>query len=296
MTKRHHFCALALAALVSNAVLAAESPNNIKSTAPADATAATAAAPASPSSAASTLSETDKVSYSIGVQMGSDFKQQDIQVNPTLFTQGVTDAQQNGPKLLTEEEVRNTLVNFQKTMIQKQQENQLKLSSKNLEEGNKFLEENKKKPGVTTLPSGLQYRVVQAGTGPKPTATDTVTTHYSGKFIDGKEFDSSYSRGEPAQFQVNAVIPGWTEALQLMQPGAKWEIVVPAKLGYGENGVGRVIGPNATLVFNIELLSINSKNKATEAPKNAPKKTTSKTTAPSSSTQKAASQSTTNKS
>ena len=264
MTKRHHFSALALAALISNSVFAAETPNSVKSTTPtASTTTATtmATTPTTGSNTASTLSELDKVSYSIGVQMGSDFKQQDIQVNPTIFLQGVTDAQKSGPSMMTEEEVRNTLVNFQKTMLQKQQENQLKLSAKNLEEGNKYLEENKKKPGVTTLPSGLQYRVVQAGTGPKPSANDTVTTQYSGKFIDGKEFDSSYSRGEPAQFQVNAVIPGWTEALQLMQPGAKWEVVVPAKLGYGENGVGRIIGPNSTLVFDIELLSINSKTK-----------------------------------
>lgn len=280
---------LALAALVSNAALADTTTTTTQTTAPT--TMATTPASSTNSTAASTLSELDKVSYSIGVQMGADFKQQDIQINPSLFMQGVNDAQQTGPKLLTEDEVRNTLVNFQKTMIQKQQENQLKLSSQNLEEGNKFLEENKKKPGVTTLPSGLQYRVVQAGSGAKPTATDTVTTHYSGKFIDGKEFDSSYSRGEPAEFQVNAVIPGWTEALQLMQPGAKWEIFVPAKLGYGENGVGRIIGPNATLVFDIELLSINNPSKAQAAPaaaKSAPKKSTSKATTPSSSAQKPA--------
>lgn len=288
MIKTRFLTTLALAALVSNAALAADTTTTTPTQTTAPTTMATTPSAPTSSTAASTLSELDKVSYSIGVQMGADFKQQDIQVNPTLFMQGINDAQQSGPKLLTEEEVRNTLVNFQKNMIQKQQENQLKLSSKNLEDGNKFLEENKKKPGVTTLPSGLQYRVVQAGSGPKPTATDTVVTHYSGKFIDGKEFDSSYSRGEPAEFQVNAVIPGWTEALQLMQPGAKWEIVVPAKLGYGENGVGRIIGPNATLVFDIELLSINNSNKAQAAPatKSAPKKSTSKATTPSSSAQK----------
>lgn len=285
MMNTRFLTALALTALVSNTALAADTTMTptTQTTAPTTMT----TTPASP--AASALSELDKVSYSIGIQMGADFKQQDIQINPSLFMQGINDAQQMGPKLLTEDEVRNTLVNFQKNMIQKQQENQLKLSSKNLEDGNKFLEENKKKPGVTTLPSGLQYRVVQAGTGSKPTATDTVVTHYSGKFIDGKEFDSSYSRGEPAEFQVNAVIPGWTEALQLMQPGAKWEIVVPAKLGYGENGVGRIIGPNATLVFDIELLSINNASKAQAAPaaaKSAPKKSTSKAASPSSSAQK----------
>lgn len=285
MMNTRFLTALALTALVSNTALAADTTM----TPTTQTTAPTTMTTTSASPAASALSELDKVSYSIGIQMGADFKQQDIQINPSLFMQGINDAQQMGPKLLTEDEVRNTLVNFQKNMIQKQQENQLKLSSKNLEDGNKFLEENKKKPGVTTLPSGLQYRVVQAGTGSKPTATDTVVTHYSGKFIDGKEFDSSYSRGEPAEFQVNAVIPGWTEALQLMQPGAKWEIVVPAKLGYGENGVGRIIGPNATLVFDIELLSINNASKAQAAPaaaKSAPKKSTSKAASPSSSAQK----------
>lgn len=294
MTKKYYFSSLALALLLSNTVIAAEKP--LTQTTPSSTTSTTTTMTTTTAPAASTLSELDKVSYSIGIQMGTDFKQQDIQVNPALFTQGVTDAQNGGPKMLTEEEVKNTLVNFQKNMIQKQQENQLKLSAKNLEEGNKFLEENKKKPGVTTLPSGLQYRVVQAGTGSKPSASDTVTTHYSGQFINGKEFDSSYSRGEPAEFQVNAVIPGWTEALQLMQPGAKWEILVPAKLGYGENGVGRIIGPNETLLFNIELLSINSQNKNAETTKSLPKKTSSKATSPSSSTHKRTAQNNVNKS
>ena len=291
MTTKLHFSALALAALISNVAFAAETPSSTNTQA--TGTAATPTATAT-TNTTSTLSELDKVSYSIGIQMGSDFKQQDIQINPTLFVQGVTDAQKVGPSMMTQEEVKTTLVNFQKTMIQKQQENQLKISAKNLEEGTKYLEENKKKPGWTTLASGLQYQVVQAGNGPTPTATDTVVTHYSGKFIDGKEFDSSYSRGEPAQFQVNAVIPAWTEALQLMQPGAKWEIVVPPQLGYGENGIGKVIGPNSTLVFNIELLSIANagKNKSADTPKkasggaNAKKTTTSsKATTPTGSSQ-----------
>jgi FKBP-type peptidyl-prolyl cis-trans isomerase len=293
MTKRTlYFSSLALAALISSSAFAADTPNTTQSTT------STTTSTTNTNTPATTLSELDQISYSIGVQTGSDFKQQDIQINPTMYMQGITDGQKSGPSLMTEEEVKNTLVAFQKTMIQKQQENQLKLSAKNLEEGTKFLEENKTKPGVVTLPSGLQYRVIQTGTGPKPTVTDTVTTHYTGKLINGKEFDSSYSRGEPAQFQVNSVIPAWTEALQLMQPGAKWEIVVPPKLGFGENGVGRVIGPNSTLVFDIELLSVNTKTKNTDAPKNTKKtsKNTSKATPPSSSSQKAASQSTTTKS
>lgn len=292
MTKtKQYFSSLALAALISTTAFAADTTKTAGTTATSTAT------------TTSTLSDLDKVSYSIGVQTGTDYKQQDIQVNTTMFMQGFSDAQKTGPVLMTEEEIKTTLVNFQKTMIQKQQENQLKLSAKNLEEGTKYLEENKTKPGVVTLPSGLQYRVIQVGTGPKPTVTDTVTTHYTGKLINGKEFDSSYSRGEPAQFQVNTVIPAWTEALQLMQPGAKWEIVVPPKLGFGENGVGRVIGPNATLVFDIELISINPKNtsKATDTTSSAPKKTntkntSSKATPPTGSQAKTASQSISNKS
>ena len=131
------------------------------------------------------------------------------------------------------------------------------VAAKNLEDGEKFLTENKKQKGVVTLPSGLQYKIVKEGSGESPKATDTVTTNYRGKLIDGTEFDSSYTRGEPARFAVNAVIPGWTEALQLMKPGAQWVLYIPPKLAYGENGVGNLIGPNATLVFDVDLLSVD---------------------------------------
>ena len=130
---------------------------------------------------------------------------------------------------------------------------------KNKKEGEIFLETNKKKEGVQTLPSGLQYKVLKAGAGKKPTATDTVTVHYRGTLIDGKEFDSSYRRGKPATFPVNGVIPGWTEALQLMEEGAKWELFIPSNLAYGERSAGGDIGPNATLIFEVELISIEQK-------------------------------------
>jgi len=130
---------------------------------------------------------------------------------------------------------------------------------KNKKEGEIFLEANKKKEGVQTLPSGLQYKVLKAGAGKKPTATDTVTVHYRGTLIDGKEFDSSYQRGKPVTFPVNGVIPGWTEALPLMEEGAKWELFIPSNLAYGERGAGRDIGPNATLIFEVELISIEEK-------------------------------------
>jgi FKBP-type peptidyl-prolyl cis-trans isomerase FklB len=160
---------------------------------------------------------------------------------------------------LSEQEIRETMAVFQKEMMARQEELSKKLGEKNKKEGDVFLAENKKKDGVKTLPSGLQYKVVKAGTGKKPKLTDTVTTHYRGTLIDGTEFDSSYRRGQPATFPVNGVIPGWTEALQLMEEGAKWELFIPSNLAYGERGAGRDIGPHATLIFDIELITIQEK-------------------------------------
>jgi FKBP-type peptidyl-prolyl cis-trans isomerase FklB len=148
---------------------------------------------------------------------------------------------------------------FQKEMMAKQQELAKRLGEKNKKEGEAFLSENRKKEGIKALPSGLQYKVVKAGTGKKPKSTDTVTTHYRGTLIDGTEFDSSYRRGQPASFPVSGVIPGWTEALQLMEEGAKWQLFIPPNLAYGERGAGSQIGPNATLIFEIELISIQEK-------------------------------------
>jgi FKBP-type peptidyl-prolyl cis-trans isomerase FklB len=141
-------------------------------------------------------------------------------------------------------------------MTAKQAETMKKLSEKNKADGEKFLAENAKKEGVKTLPSGLQYKEIAPGTGKSPKATDTVTTHYKGTLIDGTEFDSSHKRGQPATFQVSGVIPGWTEALQSMKEGAKWQLFVPSNLAYGERGAGREIGPNAALIFEVELISV----------------------------------------
>jgi FKBP-type peptidyl-prolyl cis-trans isomerase FklB len=148
------------------------------------------------------------------------------------------------------------MMNFQKEMMAKQGERKKGQAEKNKKEGEEFLTLNKNKPDVITLPSGLQYKVVTKGSGEKPKLTDTVTTQYRGTLIDGTEFDSSYSRGEPATFQVNGVIKGWTEALQLMAVGSKWQLFIPSVLAYGEGGAGNDIGPNATLIFEIELISI----------------------------------------
>jgi len=198
----------------------------------------------------------DKVSYSIGMEIGKNMKRQSLDVNPELLTRGVKDAFSEGKPLMTEEEMKEALMAFQKEMIAKQQELAKVAGEKNQKEGEAFLAENKKKEGVITLPSGLQYKVIKAGSGKKPKATDTVTVHYQGTLINGTEFDSSYRRGQPVSFPVNGVIPGWTEALQLMETGAKWQIVIPSNLAYGDRGVGPQIGPNATLIFEIELISI----------------------------------------
>ena len=197
----------------------------------------------------------DKISYIVGMDIGNNLKKQSIGVNPKVLAKGIEDALAGAKPLLTEQEIQETMMAFQKEMLAKQAE----VAKKNKTEGEAFLAENKKKEGVKTLPSGLQYKVIKAGTGKKPKSSDTVTVNYRGTLIDGTEFDSSYKRGQPATFQVSGVIPGWTEALQLMEEGAKWQLFIPANLAYGERGAGGVIGPNATLVFEIELVSVQEK-------------------------------------
>ena len=201
----------------------------------------------------------EKISYSVGVEIGTTLKKQGIDVAPDVLTRGVRDALTGAKTLMTEEEIIETLTNFKKEYIAKKQELSKQLAEKNKKEGEAYLAENKKKEGVVALPSGLQYKVINPGTDKKPKATDTVKAHYRGTLIDGKEFDSSYRRGEPASFPVNGVIPGWSEALQLMGEGAKWQVFIPSNLAYGERGAGRDIGPNATLIFEIELISIQEK-------------------------------------
>ena len=200
-------------------------------------------------------SQKEKVSYIIGMEIGSNLKKQAIDIDSTILARGIKDALTGGKPLLTEQEIQETMAAFQKEMMAKQTE----VAKKNKAEGEAFLAENKKKEGVKTLPSGLQYKVIKAGTGKKPKSNDTVTVHYRGTLINGTEFDSSYKRGQPVSFQVSGVIPGWTEALQLMEVGAKWQLFIPSNLAYGEQGAGRDIGPNATLIFEVELVSIQEK-------------------------------------
>ena len=197
----------------------------------------------------------DKMSYIIGMDIGNNLKKQSIDVEPNILVKGVKDALTGGKPLLTEQEIRETMTAFQNEMRVKQEV----VARKNKEQGDSFLADNKKKEGVKTLQSGLQYKVIKVGVGKKPKLNDYVTTHYRGTLIDGTEFDSSYKRGQPATFQVSGVIPGWTEALQLMETGAKWQLFIPSSLAYGERGAGGVIGPNATLIFEIELISIQEK-------------------------------------
>ncbi|MCC6489599.1 MAG: FKBP-type peptidyl-prolyl cis-trans isomerase [Candidatus Hydrogenedentes bacterium] len=201
-------------------------------------------------------SDVQKVSYSIGTQIGTSMKNDGIEIDIKAFVRGIEDARGGKPLALTQEQMQQVMTAFRQQMMQKIQAERAAAGEKAASEGAKFLEENGKKPGVKTLPSGLQYLVVTEGKGEMPKATDTVKTHYRGTLIDGKEFDSSYARNEPAEFPVDGVIPGWTEALQLMHVGDKWKLFIPANLAYGENGAGQDIPPNATLVFDIELLEI----------------------------------------
>lgn len=196
-----------------------------------------------------------RASYSIGSSIGGNFKRQELDIDVKALAAGIADTLAGKPAL-TEAEVRETLDSFQKQMMEKMQAKQKVAGEKNVKDGEKFLAENAKKDGVKVLPSGLQYKVLKSGNGKSPKATDTVKTHYHGTLIDGTVFDSSVERKDPATFPVNQVIPGWTEALQLMKEGDKWQLVLPSKLAYGEQGAGGKIGPNSVLVFEVELLSI----------------------------------------
>jgi FKBP-type peptidyl-prolyl cis-trans isomerase FklB len=234
-----------------------------------------AVAVAAPALAADTsipTSKKDKISYSIGMDIGASLKRREIDLNTDQLEAGLKDALSGSKTKLTEDEAQKILTDFQQELHAKAQELSQKLAEKNKKEGEAFLAANKKKPGIKTLPSGLQYKVITEGTGPIPKATDTVSTNYKGTLIDGTEFDSSYKRGEPATFPVNGVIKGWTEALQMMKVGSKWELYVPSNLAYGPRGAGQVIGPNSTLVFEVELLSIGDKSAAGKSKKSADEK------------------------
>ncbi|HUI44416.1 MAG TPA: FKBP-type peptidyl-prolyl cis-trans isomerase [Nitrospirota bacterium] len=203
----------------------------------------------------------EKNSYAIGMSMADNVKTNAIDVDIDALTQGIRDSLAGKKTLLTETEAHETIMALQKDLQAKMREKMKAQAEKNLKEGEEFLAKNKVKEGVKTLPSGLQYKVISEGKGKSPLPTDTVTVNYRGTLIDGTEFDSSYKRGQPATFPVNGVIKGWTEALQLMKEGSKWQLFIPSSLAYGERGAGRQIGPNATLIFDVELIKVGAEKK-----------------------------------
>ena len=199
-----------------------------------------------------------KLSYSLGVMIGENILIQDFKtLDVDAFRQGIDTVYGNQEALMTSEEIMATMQAFQQQQMQAQQAAMAELAEANLEKGQAFLAENANKSGVTTTESGLQYELLEAGEGVSPTASDVVKVHYQGNLIDGTEFDSSYARGEPVSFPLNGVISGWTEGLQLMKTGEKARLVIPADLAYGANGMGNAIGPNETLVFEVELIEVN---------------------------------------
>ena len=201
-----------------------------------------------------------QASYAIGLNIGAGLRRDDITIDPAMLAQGVKDAVSGAKPLMDEGQMRAVLIQLQATVQTKHEEKAAHAAATNKTEGEVFLKANAAKPGVTTLPSGLQYVVLTAGGGAKPKLEDVVLCNYRGTLLDGTEFDSSYKRGAPDSFPVGGVIKGWTEALQRMPVGSKWRLYVPSDLAYGEKGAGADIGPNAVLVFEVELISIQAKS------------------------------------
>ena len=200
--------------------------------------------------------EKDKLSYAMGMDLGNQLKSRSVDIDPAIFAHALKDALSGGKTLLTDAEAKAVIVELQKAMLAKQAAEAKLVGDKNKAEGDAYMAGNKAKEGVVTLTSGVQYKVLSAGTGKQPTIEDTVVCQYRGTLIGGKEFDSSYKTGQPATFPLKKVIKGWGEVLQLMPVGSKWQVVIPPALAYGERGAGADIGPNATLVFEIELVAI----------------------------------------
>jgi len=196
--------------------------------------------------------EQEKFSYAVGVQISTNLMRQNLGIDPASFVQAVDDVLNKKDMKVTQDEMQQVLVSFQ----QKEMEKQSAQAAVNKTAGEKFLADNRIKPGIKTTASGLQYKIIKEGNGKKPTLEDEVVVNYEGSLIDGQVFDSSYQRGEPLTIKVNGVIPGWQELLPMMPVGSKWQVFIPAELAYGERSVGDVIGPNSTLVFDVELISI----------------------------------------
>lgn len=222
-----------------------------------------AATETSPANTTALTTEKDRESYALGMVLGSGWKEHDVDIDPDIMVRGVKDIQSGGATLLTQDQMKSALTQLQlsvranqEKVMAKMQAEQAQEGQKNLTDGEAFLAHNKTEPGVVVLPDGLQYKVIKEGTGVTPGPNDIVTVNYRGTFVNGKEFDSSYERGRPAEFGVTQVIPGWTEALEKMKVGSKWDIYVPSNLAYGPNGR---IGPNETLIFEVELLDVKAR-------------------------------------
>jgi len=251
-------------AVAQTSATPSQTPPAKKAAAPAaKSTSSTAKKPATATNqeGVTTLTTTkEKASYAIGMNLGTGLHRQNVEVDSAALIQGFKDALAGGKTLLTEEEARAAIMQLQSELQAKAQAKAAQEGEANKKEGDALLAANKGKEGVVTLPSGLQYKILKEGTGPKPTASDSVVCNYKGTLINGTEFDSSYKRGEPATFPVTGVIKGWTEALQLMPIGSKWQLFVPSDLAYGARGTpGGPIGPNSTLVFEVELISLKDK-------------------------------------
>lgn len=203
----------------------------------------------------------DKVSYSIGSDLGMNLKKQGIAINPNVFAKGVADGMSGGKLLMTDAEMKKVLGDFEKELMDKRSNELNKQAEENKKKGEAFLKTNSTKEGVVALPSGLQYKIIKAGTGVKPTTADTVTVEYTGRLLNGEVFDSTEKAGKPVSFKLTQVIPGWTEALQLMPKGSTWEVYIPANLAYGSRNVGGAIGPNETLIFNVHLVDVKPEAK-----------------------------------
>ncbi len=251
------------AATTQQSPAATPAPATKAQTAPAAKKPATASTAKKPAGAAPLTLTTpkDKASYAIGMNIGKGMHQQSVDVDPTIFMRGLKDGLAGGKTLMTDQEAQATLSALQQDVRKKAEETAKIQGDANKKEGDAFLSANKSKEGIITTPSGLQYKVLQQGTGPKPTVNDTVVCNYRGTLLNGKEFDSSYKRGQPATFPLGQVIKGWTEALQLMPVGSKWQLFLPPDLAYGDRSAGPDISPNSTLIFEVELMSIKPPDK-----------------------------------
>jgi FKBP-type peptidyl-prolyl cis-trans isomerase len=239
----------------------AQQPATSQSSAPARSASAAQSQAAPPASIPGLPTTKDRLSYAIGMNIGVGMHKDDLDVDPDMLLRGLKDGLSGGKTLMTDEQARAEIAELRQQMMAKMQAKTQQEAEENKKKGEAFLAENKTKPGVIALPSGLQYKILKEGTGPKPTASDSVKCNYKGTLIDGKEFDASEKHGGPATFPVTGVIKGWTEALQLMPVGSKWELFIPADMGYGARGAGGDIGPNETLIFEVELLSIEAPQK-----------------------------------